>query len=293
VEQNKSPENGATNTVFAAGDLNESHNNGQQEIEDYSEPQELGYDCFIPGYVRHSGLDDSTMVLFGDIRSLTKKKGYCYATNDFLAKIHNVDERTISKRINLLVKAGFLQAEMINTPRGTVRRLYLAMEQVRPTSTGWNGGSRGVENPFGGGRTAVPPDRHIDRNKDTNPNPQSGDFFPSEDMSYRSKPTPRELGTNPRAMGTNPRAVKKSTIDTNEDLVHTQAREWVKRRNAPEIAIVEGQHEGSRAVSLRYNRQTVLTKLETPRLLNWINDRLREMGGNQWLIEADQLANVL
>lgn len=42
------------------------------------------------------------------ISSLTAEKGYCYASNEYLAKLFDLDETQISKKIAKLVKKGYL-----------------------------------------------------------------------------------------------------------------------------------------------------------------------------------------
>ena len=45
------------------------------------------------------------------ISSLSAANGYCYASNEYLSKVFNVDEVTISRRIKKLIEKGYIIAE--------------------------------------------------------------------------------------------------------------------------------------------------------------------------------------
>ena len=47
-------------------------------------------------------------LLYADIQSLTNQKGYCFASNKYLSKRHNKDEKHISKQITALINNNFL-----------------------------------------------------------------------------------------------------------------------------------------------------------------------------------------
>jgi len=47
-------------------------------------------------------------LLYADIQSLTNQKGYCFASNKYLSKRHNKDEKHISKQITTLINNNFL-----------------------------------------------------------------------------------------------------------------------------------------------------------------------------------------
>ena len=48
------------------------------------------------------------------ISSLTAEKGYCYASNKFLAELFNIDETNISKKIKKLEKKNYIAIEYLN-----------------------------------------------------------------------------------------------------------------------------------------------------------------------------------
>lgn len=66
-------------------------------------------------------------VLFSEITALSNKYGYCTASNGYFARLYDRPKSTISRWINLLIKLGYLQSEMIykeNSKEIQERRLY-------------------------------------------------------------------------------------------------------------------------------------------------------------------------
>ncbi len=45
------------------------------------------------------------------ISSLTAEKGYCYASNNYLAKLFNIDEVSISRKLSKLVSKGYINID--------------------------------------------------------------------------------------------------------------------------------------------------------------------------------------
>ncbi len=57
-------------------------------------------------------------LIYGDICTLSKNNGKCFATNKFLAKEYGVSVKTISRHITALIKAGYIKTEMVRTDYG-------------------------------------------------------------------------------------------------------------------------------------------------------------------------------
>ena len=84
-------------------------------------------------------------ILYTQILALTKKYGYCFATNHYFSKTHSVCKKTISNSISNLKKAGYIEVEFIAnnnncekrkiyiTSKGVENKLYLGREQVSIT----------------------------------------------------------------------------------------------------------------------------------------------------------------
>lgn len=75
---------------------------------------EQGY-CFMPNEVLYSEkLTDKQKLLFCAISSLCAEKGYCWASNDYLAEKFGVDERTIRRNVADLYKCWFIKISVKN-----------------------------------------------------------------------------------------------------------------------------------------------------------------------------------
>jgi len=58
----------------------------------------------IPNEIKKSNIPSGAKILYGDILYLSKKLGYCHASNNYLAKEHNVHKNSIINWINCLKK---------------------------------------------------------------------------------------------------------------------------------------------------------------------------------------------
>lgn len=88
------------------------------------------YYAIIPATVRYDNeLPPNTKLLYGEITALANERGYCWASNDYFAKLFNVDKKTVSNWVNLLVKKNYIVSEIIykdNTKVIEERRLFIA-----------------------------------------------------------------------------------------------------------------------------------------------------------------------
>lgn len=91
--------------------------------------------------VINKNLSPLEKILLAHIHSLSKNKNkYCYATNNYLAKFHNVSPRTITKYISLLKTKSYIKIEYIKSELNTTKRkIYIANKKV------WNTSSGGIE----------------------------------------------------------------------------------------------------------------------------------------------------
>lgn len=81
------------------------------EGKEYVEPS---YYAVIPSSVRYDNeLKPNEKLLYGEITALCDKLGYCWATNDYFAKLYNVSRETVSRWVNHLVKKGYLFSQII------------------------------------------------------------------------------------------------------------------------------------------------------------------------------------
>ena len=71
------------------------------------------YYAIIPADVRYSNLKPNAKLLYGEITALSSKEGYCFATNNYFAKLYDVTKNTISLWVSQLNKEGFISVELI------------------------------------------------------------------------------------------------------------------------------------------------------------------------------------
>jgi len=75
-------------------------------------------------------LNDKAKLLYVTLSSLCAEKGYCWATNDYLAQKYNVSSRTISRRVSEL--ANHLSIIYIDKGKKTERRIISLDKSVLP-----------------------------------------------------------------------------------------------------------------------------------------------------------------
>tara|TARA_R110001583_G_scaffold8915_1_gene42079 strand:- start:3999 stop:4622 length:624 start_codon:yes stop_codon:yes gene_type:complete len=71
------------------------------------------YYAIIPAEVRYSDLKPNAKLLYGEITALSSKEGYCFATNNYFAKLYNVTKNTVSLWVSQLHSSGFISVELI------------------------------------------------------------------------------------------------------------------------------------------------------------------------------------
>ena len=71
-----------------------------------------GYYAIIPADVRYSNIPASAKLLYGEITALSNQEGYCWATNNYFAKLYGVTKGTVSVWIQKLKKEGFITIEV-------------------------------------------------------------------------------------------------------------------------------------------------------------------------------------
>jgi hypothetical protein len=89
-------------------------------------------DTVLPAKVRYSKqISQSAKLLYGDIKALSFKTGYCNASNEYFAFVYQVDDKTISAWVNELAKVGFIRSKVL---RNFERKLYPQIVSLRESA---------------------------------------------------------------------------------------------------------------------------------------------------------------
>jgi biotin operon repressor len=98
---------------------------------------EQNYFYIIPAKLAEEGNMTKAM-LYGLISSLANKQGYCWASNEYLAKkLKRKDPTKISKYITQLKKDNWIDIE-VNKEKGNIRKIWISMGGIgKKAKTSW------------------------------------------------------------------------------------------------------------------------------------------------------------
>lgn len=86
----------------------------------------------LPANVRYcKKLSAQAKLLYVELTALTRKKGFCWATNSYFAELFETNERTIQRWIGLLAKEKFIAIEIVKEGLKTIRRIWVAGEEFK------------------------------------------------------------------------------------------------------------------------------------------------------------------
>lgn len=84
-----------------------------------------GIFLMIPGFISDDAdIDDSTAILFGRIMQLSNAKGYCWASDEYLANLTRVSVREVKYRIKKLEDKGYITRDTHNEGFCRKRKIY-------------------------------------------------------------------------------------------------------------------------------------------------------------------------
>lgn len=79
-----------------------------------SEKENPNYYAIIPANVRYcKEIPANAKLLYGEITALCNQKGYCWASNDYFAKLYGVSKKSISSWISQLAKNKYITIQMV------------------------------------------------------------------------------------------------------------------------------------------------------------------------------------
>lgn len=95
------------------------------------------YYAVIAADVRYDKtLKPSAKLLYAELTALCNQYGYCWAPNDYFAKLYDLAPATISRLISQLESRGYIRSEMSATETGSERRIYAGLFVVQPLEGG-------------------------------------------------------------------------------------------------------------------------------------------------------------
>lgn len=88
-----------------------------------NEENKSNYYAIIPAVVRYDNeLTDKAKLLYGEITCLSNKEGYCFATNNYFAKLYHCTNRAIQTTISKLQERGYIKIVIENNYK---RKIFL------------------------------------------------------------------------------------------------------------------------------------------------------------------------
>lgn len=89
--------------------------------------RKLGWVLIPPYILARPDLSDSEKIIYGKIKGLLSDRGYCFATNTYLAENVLKSPSRISKVVSALADKGLIKVQLIFTPQKEVkeRRIYI------------------------------------------------------------------------------------------------------------------------------------------------------------------------
>lgn len=91
------------------------------------------YYAIIPANVRYSNIKPNAKLLYWEITALSNQNWYCYATNEYFAKLYNVSKKQVSLWVSELQKNWFITYEL-DKSNGYTKR-FIALHQKVMTTT--------------------------------------------------------------------------------------------------------------------------------------------------------------
>lgn len=87
--------------------------------------------AYITPILEDRGLSFKARIMLTHIYSLSAKKGYCFASNDFFAKKLGISISTVQRTIRELEKIEIVEVQLMDSKIGTSREIYINLRLFR------------------------------------------------------------------------------------------------------------------------------------------------------------------
>ena len=183
------------------------------------------YQINLPAKVRFDRtLSAHARLLYGEIKALCDQQGYCWASNQYLARLYGVQKETVSVWLRQLRRGGWIEIQL-DASQGNLRKIYLTQPANNATpsyekSQGEEGETiRGLVNTSPPSYDLIPPKppalltkNIIDKNDRVDSAPLTISSIAEEDENEGKKGDSRGVSTASETEGaTNTASVKNST----------------------------------------------------------------------------------
>ncbi len=89
------------------------------------------YYAIIPAFVRYDeDLKPNEKLMYGEITSLSNKKGFCHASNRYFAELYKVHKNTISKWLSHLKEKGYIYITIIKNNNNEIIERRIGITQM-------------------------------------------------------------------------------------------------------------------------------------------------------------------
>lgn len=97
-----------------------------------SEKIEPGYWAVIPAPVRYdTAIPANAKLLYAELSSLAKKKGFCYASNAYFSEVFSITDGSVRRLLKALSESGYISVHVIRdekTHEVLERRIYVGLD---------------------------------------------------------------------------------------------------------------------------------------------------------------------